>query len=264
MDAKKIAIDLYAARHHATQSRIGDFAAMCISDGETSFAVVNRAGRQSHVASLAEARRMLREVLDVVSNAVVVIFGLDCHELPFEWVEQCDFSRALIPHCADRLAVLGARLMPEIVELQKEISPETLDTHRLARLFTELLDQAMEQITHRGADLDDVEIERIVALAWAGDPADRCIQLGFLSDVDRLRHEFLRRVGNGPSETASRVIEARSLSVRVLIPAPANQSDAGLLPMSDNDPIHESVLQRLPPNWRAEATAGGLLLHRLM
>jgi hypothetical protein len=267
MSAQNFTLELHAARFHATASRIGEFAAMGMNEQKSPaigqyqmVAVVSRTGRQYPATSLAEARRALREDWGVESDAPLVVFGVRAAELSFATIAESGFTRVLVPYRAGYLAELGERLKPETIEAGCKLTPSALDTRQLGQQLSELLDHATQQLTRRGLDFDDVEVERLVGVGMAGDVTDRITYLDFQSDDKQICREFAKKTGRQPETITPRDIETRELCVKIILSAPDLLDDVVDVSENQRDPVHDAIRQRLGSNWRAEASPGGLML----
>ncbi|MCH7812478.1 MAG: hypothetical protein IID40_00525 [Planctomycetes bacterium] len=93
-----------------------------------------------------------------------------------------------------------------------------IDLKRLQRAFSELMDRAAVATLRTGYDLDDVEVERLAVMRYAGHEQTATVKVESLTDEDRLLAPFRNHTTNLPPEQQSdRKVEIVGLLVRVVI-----------------------------------------------
>ncbi len=93
-----------------------------------------------------------------------------------------------------------------------------IDLRRLQRAFADLMDRAAVATLRSGYDLDDVEVERLAVMRYAGDERTATVTVESLTDTQRLLAPFRDHTSNTPPDHKSdRPVEIVGLSVRVVI-----------------------------------------------
>ncbi|MCP4247289.1 MAG: hypothetical protein GY778_09605 [bacterium] len=92
-----------------------------------------------------------------------------------------------------------------------------IDLNRLQRAFSQLMDRAAAATLRSGYDLDDVEVQRLAVMRYAGDERTATVEVESLTDEGRLLAPFLNHAANAwPDQESGRRIEIIGLSVRVV------------------------------------------------
>ena len=83
--------------------------------------------------------------------------------------QACGLNRALIPHHAAALPAIGILISDIILDYRREMDPQPIDIPALRRAFAELMDQANDEVTRLGYDVDNTICTRRAELARIGD-----------------------------------------------------------------------------------------------
>lgn len=192
---------------------------------------------------------------------LLVAYGQIDSALAVRVAEAGGVNRVLIPHHAAALPAIGMLIADIILDYRRELVPGPIDIPAMRRAFAELMDQANDEVTRLGYDVDNTICTRRAALACTGDSSSIEVSCESIPDAGTVLALFnSARAEAGKREVSESSAELRAVGIRVAVDTPKNELPLATLRLTrEKNSLHPNLPQ-LGAGWTLETVADGIVL----